>query len=258
MRVLGGALVGAVLLFLALPILVVAALSLSSASYLRFPPPGISGRWYAAYFGSADWLASTALSLGVAAAVVVLSTGLGTLAAFGLARMPPRLRAAAGALILSPLIVPVIVVAIGTYYAYARYGILGSPAALVVAHTCLAVPFVVTSVGASLSGFDRRLERAALSLGATRWGTFRQVTLPLIRPGVLVGALFAFITSFDELVVALFVSTGRTVTLPRRMWDDIRFAIDPTIAAVSTVTVAVTVMLLAAAYWARGRMAPGG
>ncbi len=254
LRLIGRVFVAVVLLFLALPIIVVALLSASSASYLRFPPPGWSTRWYAAYFTSADWLSATLLSLLVATAVVVLATVLGTLAAFGLARMKPRLRAVAGGLILSPLIVPVIVVAIGVYYAYSRYGILGSPAALVLAHTCLAVPFVVTSVGASLAGFDRRLERAALSLGATRWGTFRQVTLPLIRPGVLVGALFAFITSFDELVVALFVSTGRQVTLPRRMWDDIRFAIDPTIAAVSTVTVVVTVLLLAATYWARGRV----
>ena len=255
-RVAGAVLVTAVLLFLALPIAVVLLLSLSSASYLRFPPPGLSWRWYEAYLGSPDWLASTGLSLSVAAGVVVLSTVLGTLAALGLARMKPRLRAVTGGLILSPLIVPVIVVAIGVYYAYSRYGILGNPLALVVAHTCLAVPFVVTSVGASLTGFDRRLERAALSLGASRWGTFHQVTLPLIRPGVLVGALFAFITSFDELVVALFVSSGSTVTLPRRMWDDLRFAIDPTIAAVSTLTVAVTVGLLAVTYWARGRTLP--
>ena len=111
----------------------------------------------------------------------------------------------------------------------------------------------MTSVGASLAGFDRRLERAALSLGATPWGTFRQVTLPLIRPGVLVGALFAFITSFDELVVSLYLSGSGAVTLPRRMWDDLRFAIDPTIAAVSTLTIVLTALLLAAVHFARQR-----
>ncbi len=121
------------------------------------------------------------------------------------------------------------------------------------AHTCLAVPFVVTSVSASLAGFDRRLEQAALSLGATPWGTFRQVTLPLIRPGVLVGALFAFITSFDELIVALFLSGSGAVTLPRRMWDDLRFEIDPTIAAVSTLTIVLTASLLAMVHLARQR-----
>lgn len=249
----GGAVVAAVLLFLALPILVVALLSFSSASYLRFPPPGFGLRWYQAYLGSRDWLESTWLSLAVAAAVVVLSTVLGTLAALGLARLPPGPRTAARALILSPLIVPIIVVSIGIYFAYSRYGLVGNPAALVLAHTCLAVPFVVTSVGASLAGLDRRLEQAALGLGATRWGTFRQVTLPLIRPGVLVGALFAFISSFDELIVALFLSGGGAVTLPRRMWDDLRFQIDPTIAAVSTVTIALTAGLLIAAHLLRRR-----
>ena len=146
-----------------------------------------------------------------------------------------------------------IVVAIGIYYAYSRYGLVGTPIGLVLAHTCLAVPFVVISVGASLAGFDRRLEQAALSLGATPWGTFRQVTLPLIRPGVLTGALFAFITSFDELVVALFLSGSGAVTLPRRMWDDLRFAIDPTIAAVSTLTIVLTASLLLVVHLTRQR-----
>jgi putative spermidine/putrescine transport system permease protein len=250
-RLLSGAVVTAVLLFLALPILVIVALSFSSASYLKFPPPGFSLRWYQSYLGSRDWLESTGLSLEIAVVVVVLSTVLGTFAALGLARLPPGPRAIAGGLILSPLIVPVIVVSIGVYYAYSRYGLVGSPLALMLAHTCLAVPFVVTSVGASLSRFDRQLERAALSLGATRWGTFRQVTLPLIRPGVLVGALFAFITSFDELVVALFLSGSGAVTLPRRMWDDLRFAIDPTIAAVSTLIFVLTAGLLLSVHFLR-------
>ena len=249
----GGTLVTAVLLYMALPILIIVVLSFSSASYLTFPPPAFGVRWYRAYLGSAEWLAATGLSLSVAASVVVLATVLGTLAALGLARLRPVLRAFAAALILSPLIVPVIVVAIGIYYAFSRYGLVGTPVGLVLAHTCLAVPFVVISVSASLAGFDRRLEQAALSLGATPWGTFRQVTLPLIRPGVLVGALFAFITSFDELIVALFLSGSGAVTLPRRMWDDLRFAIDPTIAAVSTLTIVLTASLLVVVHLARQR-----
>ena len=127
------------------------------------------------------------------------------------------------------------------------------PIAMVLAHTCLAVPFVVTSVTASLSGIDPRLEQASLSLGATPGATFWQVTLPLIRPGVLVGALFAFITSFDELIVALFISGTGAVTLPRRMWDDLRFQIDPTIAAVSTLTIVLTAVLMGAAHYLRKR-----
>ena len=247
-----------VLVFLVLPILIVVMLSFSSASYLTFPPPGLGIRWYRAYLGSSEWLASTWLSLGVAGCVVALSTILGTLASLGLARLPPAMRTVMGALILSPLIVPGIVVAIGIYYVFARYRLVGTPAGLVLAHTCLAVPFVVTSVSASLAGLDRRLEQAALSLGATPWGAFRQVTLPLIRPGVFVGALFAFITSFDELIVALFLSGSGAVTLPRRMWDDLRFAIDPTIAAVSTLTIVVSAALLLGAHLVRRHQAGGG
>jgi putative spermidine/putrescine transport system permease protein len=242
-----------VLLFLGLPILIVALLSFSSASYLTFPPPALGLRWYQAYLGSRDWLHSTWLSLSVAACVVVLATSLGTTAALGLTRLRGPTRAFVAALIVSPLIIPGIIAAIGIYYAFSRYHLVGSPVGLVLAHTCLAVPFVVTSVSASLAGLDRRLEQAALGLGATPWGTFRQVTLPLISPGVLVGALFAFITSFDELIVALFLSGSGAVTLPRRMWDDLRFAIDPTIAAVSTLTIMLTAAALGGAHLLRRR-----
>ena len=250
-RLLPATVVGLILLFLAFPIVVVMVVSFSSATYLTFPPPAFGLKWYEAYFSSADWLRPTWLSIWVAAAVVVLSTVLGTLAALGIARLPRALRVVVAGLVLSPLIVPGIVVAIGIYYAFSRYGLVGSPVGLMLAHTCLAVPFVVTSVSASLAGIDPRLEQAALSLGATPRATFFQVTLPLIRPGVLVGALFAFITSFDELIVALFISGSGAVTLPRRMWDDLRFAIDPTIAAVSTLTIVLTVLLMARAHLLR-------
>jgi putative spermidine/putrescine transport system permease protein len=246
---------GVVLAFLILPIAIIALVSFSSAAYLTFPPPSFGLRWYQAYFGSAEWLASTWLSFLIAAAVVVLATVLGTLAALGLQRLGPAARAIAGGLILSPLIVPGIVIAIGLYYVFARYRLVGTSLGLILAHTCLAVPFVVTSVSASLAGLDRRLSQAAQSLGATPAATFRQVTLPLISPGVLAGALFAFIVSFDELIVALFLSGTGAITLPRRMWDDLRFTIDPTIASVSTLTIALTASLLAGAHFAR-RVAP--
>jgi putative spermidine/putrescine transport system permease protein len=245
--------VGLILLFLALPIVVVFIVSFSSAGYLTFPPPAFGLRWYRAYFGDAGWLESTWLSVWIAAAVVALSTILGTLAALGIGRLPRAVRVLVAALILSPMIVPVIVVAIGIYYAFARYGLVGTSLAVVLAHTCLAVPFVVVSVSASLSGIDPKLERAALSLGASPSAAFWQITLPLIRPGILVGALFAFITSFDELLVALFVSGQGAITLPRRMWDDLRFQIDPTIAAVSTLTVVLTALLVLTAHYLRRR-----
>jgi len=252
-RLLPAMVVGLILLFLVLPILVVMVVSFSSETYLTFPPPAFGLRWYNAYFASDDWLQSTWLSLRVAAAVVVLATFFGTLAAIGIPRLPSALRILASALILSPLIVPVIIVAIGIYYSFARYGLVGSPTGLILAHTCLAIPFVVTSVGANLAGIDPRLEQAALSLGATPSGTFLQITLPLIRPGILVGALFAFITSFDELVVALFISGSGAVTLPRRMWDDLLFQIEPTIAAVSTLTIVLTAALMGCAQLLRKR-----
>jgi putative spermidine/putrescine transport system permease protein len=255
-RLLPVTVVGLILLFLALPIVVVMVVSFSSATYLTFPPPAFGLRWYGVYFASEDWLRSTWLSVWVAASVVVLATLLGTLAALGIARLPKALRVLASALILSPLIVPAIVVAIGIYYAFARYGLVGTPAGLIVAHTCLAVPFVVTSVSASLAGIDPRLEQAALSLGATPTATFFQVTLPLIQPGILVGALFAFITSFDELIVALFISGSGAVTLPRRMWDDLHYQIEPTIAAVSTLTIVLTVALMGCAHLLRKKGTP--
>ncbi|MDA9393024.1 ABC transporter permease [Bradyrhizobium sp. CCBAU 45394] len=252
-RLVPSLIVALILLFLALPIVVVFVLSFSSAAYLTFPPPAFGLRWYEAYFGDSDWLDATWLSLWVAATVVALSTTLGTLAAIGIVRLPRPIRILTTALVLSPLIVPGIVVAIGLYYAFSRYGLVGSPIGLVLAHTCLAVPFVVTSVSASLAGIDPRLELAALSLGATPGATLWQVTLPLIRPGVLVGALFAFITSFDEVIIALFLSGSGAVTLPRRMWDDLRFQLNPTIAAVSTLTIILTAFLLATAHLMRRR-----
>jgi putative spermidine/putrescine transport system permease protein len=251
LHLLPSGLVGLILLFLAFPIIVVFAVSFSTANYLSFPPPAFGLRWYREYFGSANWLDPTWLSLWVGACVVILSTLLGTLAALGVARLPRPARVLVTGLILSPLIVPAIVVAIGIYYAFSKYGLVGTPIALILAHTCLAVPFVVTSVSASLSGIDPRLEQAALSLGATPSGAVWQVTLPLIRPGILVGALFAFITSFDELIVALFLSGQGAVTLPRRMWEDLRYAIDPTIAAVSTLTILLTALLLGGAHLLR-------
>lgn len=253
LRLLSPVVVGFILLFLAIPIIVVFVVSFSSANYLTFPPPGFGLKWYRAYFNDVDWLHATWLSLWTAGAVVMLSTVLGTSASIGIVRLPRGIRMVATGLILSPLVAPLIVVAIGIYYAFSRYGLVGTPMAIVLAHTCLAVPFVVTSVSASLAGIDQSLPKAALGLGATPAAVFWQITLPLIRPGVLVGALFAFITSFDETVVALFLSGSGAVTLPRRMWDELRFEIDPTIAAVSTLTIILTTLLLSAAHFLRKR-----
>jgi putative spermidine/putrescine transport system permease protein len=242
-----------VLLYLVFPILVVIPLSFSAGTYLSFPPPGFSLRWYANFLGRSDWLSAASLSLWVGGAVMVLATALGAPAAIALVRTDFRGKNLLVGFIISPLIAPVIIVAIGLYFFYARLGLVGNPVALVVAHTCLAVPFVVINVSATLQSFDERLEHAAMNLGATPWRTFWQITFPIIRPGVLAGALFAFISSFDELVVALFVSGTSAVTLPRKMWESIRFEIDPTIAAVSTILIVLTGVLFLSAELLRQR-----
>ena len=242
-----------VLLYLVFPILVVVPLSFSAGTYLSFPPPGFSLRWYENFLSRSDWLGAASLSLWVGGAVMVSATALGAPAALALVRSSFPGKDLLTGFIISPLIAPVIIVAIGIYFFYARLGLVGNPFALVIAHTALAVPFVVINVSATLQGFDERLEQAAMNLGATPWRTFWQVTFPIIRPGVLAGALFAFISSFDELVVALFVSGTSAVTLPRKMWESIRFEIDPTIAAVSTILVVLTGALFLSAELLRQR-----
>jgi len=247
------AVAGLVFLYLVFPILIVIPLSFSSGTYLSFPPPGFSLHWYQNFFGRSDWLDAAYLSIWIGGAVMCLATVLGAPAAIALVRSRFPGKNLLVGFIISPLIAPVIVLAIGIYFFYARLGLVGNPFGLVIAHTCLAVPFVVINVSAALQGFDERLEHAAMNLGATPWRTFWQVTFPIIRPGVFAGALFAFISSFDELVVALFVSGSTAVTLPRKMWESIRFEIDPTIAAVSTILVVLTGLMFLSAELLRRR-----
>jgi putative spermidine/putrescine transport system permease protein len=241
------------LLYLVFPVFIVAPVSFSSAKYLQFPPPGWSLQWYQNYLQRPGWVPATLLSIRVAVAVAILATVLGTAASLALVRGRFPGRDAVNSFIVSPLIVPGIIVAIGVYFVYAQAKLVGNPLGLVFAHTALALPFVVTNVSATLQGFDERLEYAAMNLGANRWQTFRRVTLPIIRPGVFAGALFAFITSFDELIVALFISGTGAVTLPRKMWDSLRQDIDPTIAAVSTILITISVVILFTAELLRQR-----
>lgn len=242
-----------VLAFLLAPILIVVPISFSSATYLTFPPPGFSMRWYRAYWNELGWVDATILSVWIGIAVTALSTVLGTAAAIGLVRGRFPGKRVMHALILSPLVVPGIIVAIGVYFFYVKIRVVGSPLAIIVAHAALAAPFVVINVSATLYGFNERLEHAALNLGANRWQAFRYVTFPIIRPGMIAGALLAFITSFDELIIALFVSGSTAVTLPRKMWDSVRFAIEPTLAAVSTVTIVISVIAFVSAEILRRR-----
>jgi len=237
-------LVAIILIYLVFPVFIVVPVSFSSAKYLQFPPPGWSLQWYQNYLERPGWVPATFVSIRVAVITTILATVLGTAASLALVRGRFPGKGAVNSFIVSPLVVPGIIVAIGIYFFYAQVKLVGNPLGLALAHTALALPFVVTNVTATLHGFDERLEYAAMNLGANRWQTFWRVTLPIIRPGVLAGALFAFITSFDELIVALFVSGTGAVTLPRKMWDSLRQEIDPTIAAVSSVLIAISVILL--------------
>lgn len=233
-----------VLLFLMAPVFIVLALSFSAARYLSFPPPALSLQWYAHFFSTDAWTDAALTSLWIGLVVTALSLLLGTPAAIGLVRGKFPGKSVINGLILSPIIVPGIIVAIGTYYAYARFQLVGNPLALVLAHTSLAVPFVVINVASALTGVDPRLEQAARNLGAGPLSAFRQVTLPLVQPGIFAGAIFAFSTSFDELLVALFLSGSTAVTLPRRIWDQIRYDIEPTIAAASSLLIGLTFILM--------------
>ena len=245
--------VAIVLIYLVFPVFVVVPVSFSSAKYLQFPPPGWSLQWYENYLNRPGWVPATFVSIRVAIVTTILATTLGTAASLALVRGRFPGRNAINSFMVSPLVVPGIIVAIGVYFFYAQARLVGNPFGLALAHTALALPFVVTNVSATLHGFDERLEYAAMNLGANRWQTFRRVTLPIIRPGVFAGALFAFITSFDELIVALFVSGTGAVTLPRKMWDSLRQEIDPTIAAVSTILIAFSIVILLTAELLRQR-----
>jgi putative spermidine/putrescine transport system permease protein len=236
----------AVSLFLIAPILLVIPMSFSSATYLHFPPPGWTLRWYGSFFHG-GWLGPTGRSFEVAAVVTICATVLGTLAALALRRRNLRGAGLVTAVLALPMIVPVIIYAIGAYAIFIRWGLIGNLRGLMVAHVALALPFVVINVGAPLRTLDPNVERAARSLGASSLNTFRTVTLPQILPGVIAGALFAFLTSFDEVVIALFVTSPSTQTLPVKMFSELRLTIEPTIAAAATLLIGLTAVVLTGA-----------
>jgi putative spermidine/putrescine transport system permease protein len=234
-----------VLAFLILPILVIVPLSFSSGNFLTFPLPGLSWRWYEALAASEPWRNAAKNSLIVATSTTVLATLLGTLASLGLVRASFPGKGLLMAVLISPMVVPVVIVATGAYFFYARLGLTGSLPGLIIAHTTLAAPFVIISVTSTLAGFNQNLVRAGASLGASPARVFLDVMLPLIGPGVFSGALFAFVTSFDEVVVALFMTGPAQRTLPRQMFDGIRENISPMITAVATLLILLSVLLMA-------------
>ena len=239
-------LTGAVLVFLVAPILTIVPLSFSSGSFFYYPLPGFSLRWYQDFFTSSFWLPALENSLIVGISATVIATALGTLAAIGIWRARFPAQALVLAMLISPMVVPVVIIAVGVYFAFAPLGLTDGYVGLILAHATLGVPFVVITVLATLSGFDRTLLRAAGSLGAPPLTTFRRVMLPLIVPGVASGAVFAFAASFDEVVVALLISGPGQRTLPRQMFAGINDNISLTIAAAATMLIAISVLLMIA------------
>ena len=249
-----------IFVFLVAPILVIVPLSFNAEPYftftdgmLRFDPDAYSLRWYLEIVENDAWTRALGNSLLIGLAATVLATLLGTLASLGLARSAMPARRAAMALLISPMVTPLIVSAAGMFFFYSTLGLSQKHLGLILAHAALGTPFVVITVTATLSTFDTNLTRAAASLGAGPLRTFRRVQLPLIAPGVLSGALFAFAASFDEVVVVLFMAGADQRTIPRQMWAGIREQISPAILAVATFLIVFAVLLLFTVEWLRRR-----
>lgn len=240
-----------IVIAMAIPALFVIPVSFSDTRFLKFPPEALSLRWYEAYFTTPEWTNATLYSVLLALLATACALLLGIPAAFGLARGHFRGRQFVTLLILAPLLVPVILIAIAEYFFMNEVNLIGTTPGLVIAHTLLAMPFVVIIVTASLRGYDRSFERAAMSMGAGPLRTFWHVTLPLIRPSVISAALFAFLASFGEFLVSLFVIGSTRSTLPIQLWKGIRFETNPTIAAAASLLIGISVLALIAVEAAR-------
>lgn len=242
--IVGALFVVLVMLYLLFPSVVVVIMSFSDGAFLEFPPSTLSLKWYWSFFGDPSWTGAAWTSVQIGVAVAILSTVVGTLAAHGLGRTLPRLRSLLTMIILTPITFPSIVVGIAAYFGLLNLGLIGTKTGIILTHTLGAIGYVVVIVSAVLANFDRRLEQAAKSMRAGPLQTFRRVTLPLIRPGVIGGALFAFIHSFDEVVKTSLVSGFSIRTLPLKMWENMRHQIDPTIAAVASLLILLPVLWL--------------
>jgi mannopine transport system permease protein len=243
-RLLFATIVGAVVIFLILPTLVVIPVSFGSASYIQFPPRGFTLKWYLDFFRDPDWMAATWFSLKIAVSTTIAATVIGTLGALAMVRGRLPGKEFVQVLTLSPMVVPHIVMAVAIYLVFAPIGLTGNFFGFLLAHTMLSVPYVVITVSAVLQRFDSTLELAALNCGATRTQAFFWIVLPNILPGVAAGAVFAFLASFDEATVAFFISDVGGKTITRKMFEDIDFNLTPVIAAVSTVIMLVSLVLM--------------
>jgi putative spermidine/putrescine transport system permease protein len=229
-------------LVLILPLLAVVPAAFSDKSFIRLPPETWSLRWWRVFFADPSWRRALMTSLEVAALSAALSILAGTAAALGIQRSGPTLRTLLTGLFVGPVVAPVIVLAVALYAIARSFGLVGTTTALVIAHTMLALPYVALNVGVSLAALDLRLDLAAAGLGAGPWRIFRTVTLPLIAPGIIGGGVFAFITSFDEVVLSIFLAGPTVKTLPVRIWEEIRVEYTPVVAVAATVMVALALV----------------
>lgn len=230
--------------FLIMPLFIVVPMSFSTAPSFAFPPPGYWFGYYAAFFSSEDWLRPVLNSFIIASATTVCTLAITIPAAIGFVRYRVRGASLFNLIIMAPLVTPHIMAAVAYYNLLAKLGIFGTYLGVVIAHTVLTVPICFLSVCAALKGFDTNLERAAMSMGAGPLRTFRLVTFPLLRPGLLIGALFTFLYSFEEPVVALFISGRDAATMPKKMFESIQLEADPIIAVVSTLLFAVAALAI--------------
>jgi putative spermidine/putrescine transport system permease protein len=223
-----------VALYLLAPLAVVVIVSFSAASFLQFPPPGLSLRWYQNLFADSSWMRSITVSIEILVPASLAATLMGTAAAYAMIRGRIPGATVISACLILPIVVPAIITAAGLYGVYRGLGLNGTLTGLIIGHTVLIMPYVVMTVSASLRTLDARLEDAAATLGAPPWAGFRRVTLPLLLPSIMSGLLFAMVVSFDELIVSLFVSTARIRPVAVQMWSNVRGDFDPTIAAIAT------------------------
>ena len=242
---------GLIFFFLVAPIIVIIPLSFNAQNFftftkemLAFDPDGYSLKHYQDFFTNSDWTSAIFNSIRIAPVATLISVSLGTLAAIGLSNPHMPFKRLITAFLISPMIVPLVISAAGMYFFFSRIGLQGTYWGVVLAHAVLGIPFVIITVTATMVGFDRSLTRAAASLGANPITTFWKIQMPLILPGVISGGLFAFITSFDEVVVVLFVGSSAQKTLPWQMFIGLREQISPTILAVATILVALSILLL--------------
>jgi putative spermidine/putrescine transport system permease protein len=245
------AICGAIFFFLIFPILIILPLSFNAQPFFSFTsemlhlqPDAYTTKWYQEFFTSLNWQGAVKNSFIIAIFSTIISTFLGTLAALGLSKPDFPFKTTIMGLLISPMVVPLIISAAGMFFFYSRVGLQGTHVGVILAHAALATPFVVITVTATLTGFDHSLTRAAASLGSSPTYTFFHITVPLIIPGVISGGLFAFITSFDEVVVVLFVGSYNQRTIPWQMFSGIREQISPTIMAVATILIMISVTLL--------------